>query len=61
MTYDLKIAEMIERIYSSDEINYGENFKDIELAFIADDYLLTVPPEIKLLLLGFFFRDKNRI
>ena len=40
MTYDLKTAEMIERIYSFDEINYGENFKDIELAFIADDYYI---------------------
>ena len=38
MMYDLKTAEIIERIYSSDEMNYCENFKDIELAFCADDY-----------------------
>ncbi len=40
MMYDIKTAEMIERIYSSDEINCCENFKDIELAFNADDYYI---------------------
>lgn len=38
MMYDIKTAEMIERIYSSDEIDYCERFKDIEIAFNADDY-----------------------
>ena len=38
MMYDIKTAEMIERIYSSDEIDYCERFKDIEIAFCADDY-----------------------
>jgi hypothetical protein len=38
--YDIKTAEMIERIYSSDEIDYCESFKDIEIAFCADEYYI---------------------
>lgn len=38
MMYDIKTAEMIERIYSSDEIDYCESFGDIKIAFYADDY-----------------------
>lgn len=40
MMYDIKTAEMIERIYSSDEIDYCESFKDIEIAFYADEYYI---------------------
>jgi hypothetical protein len=38
--YDIKTAEMIERIYSSDEIDYCESFGDIEIAFCADEYYI---------------------
>ena len=40
MMYDIKTAEMIERIYSSDEIDYCESFRDIEIAFNADEYYI---------------------
>ena len=40
MMYDIKTAEMIERIYSSDEIDYCESFGDIEIAFNADEYYI---------------------
>ena len=40
MMYDIKTAEMIERIYSSDEIDYCESFGDIEIAFCADEYYI---------------------
>lgn len=40
MMYDIKTAEMIERIYNSDEIDYSESFKDIETAFNADEYYI---------------------
>ena len=47
-------------IQSSEEIGLVPTLKvSIDLSTVV--YLLTVPPEIKLLLLGFFFRDKNRI
>ena len=38
--YDLKTAEMIERLYCLDETNYYDDFKDIELAFVACDYYI---------------------
>ena len=38
--YDLKTAEMIERLYCSDEINCYESFEDIELAFYNCDYYI---------------------